>query len=73
MQKIEKRLLEMELRINRYIYFKSKSQLKIYESIENEDFETAADERDKTVVFDQKIEECQLELLQLSKFKKFKK
>ena len=73
MQNIEKRFLEMELRINRYIYFKSKSQLKIYESIENEDFETAADERDKTVVFDQKIEEYQLELLQLSKFKKFKK
>jgi hypothetical protein len=44
--------------------------LKIFESIENEDFETAADERDKTAVFDQKIEECQIELLQLSKFKK---
>ncbi len=52
MQNIEKRVLEMELRINRYIYFKSKSQLKIFESIENEDFETAADERDKTAVID---------------------
>jgi hypothetical protein len=57
MDNIEKRILELELRINRYIYFRSKSQLKIFESVENEDFETAAEEHDHIALFDQKIVE----------------
>ena len=57
MDNIEKRILELDIRINRYIYFKSKSQLKIFEAIENEDFETAAEHRDQISLYDQKISE----------------
>ena len=70
MDNIEKRILELELRINRYIYFRSKSQLKIFESVENEDFETAGEERDHIALFDQKIEETQIKIVELTKSKK---
>ena len=69
MQNTEKRVLEMELRINRYIYFRSKSQLKIFESIENEDFETAAEQRDQIALYDQKIDETQIKKVELIKTK----
>ena len=69
---IEKRILELEIRINRYIYFKSKSQLKILESVQNEDFESAAEERDHIALFDQKIEESQIKKDELTKSKKTK-
>ena len=65
----EKRFLELELRMNRYIYFKSKSQLKIFESVENEDFETAAEQRDQIALYDQKIEETQIKKVELIKTK----
>jgi hypothetical protein len=70
MEMIEKRILELEIRINRYIYFKSKSQLKILESVQNEDFESAAEERDHIALFDQKIEETQIKIVELTKLKK---
>lgn len=70
MEMIEKRILELEIRINRYIYFKSKSQLKILESVQNEDFESAAEERDHIALFDQKIEETQIKIDELTKLKK---
>jgi protein-arginine kinase activator protein McsA len=70
MEMIEKRILELEIRINRYIYFKSKSQLKILESVQNEDFESAAEERDHIALFDQKIEETQIKIVELTKSKK---
>ena len=70
MDNIEKRILELELRINRYIYFKSKSQLKIFESVENEDFETAGEQRDQIALYDQKINESQIKIVELTKSKK---
>jgi hypothetical protein len=65
MQNLERRILELELRINRFIYLKSKSKLKIFDAIENEDFEKAAEERDHIVLFDKKTKEIENQRIEL--------
>ncbi len=55
--KTEKRLLELKVLYTRYHYFRARSELKMIQAVEEEDFETAAKERDNLAVFDEKIEE----------------
>ena len=54
---IEKKLIELKVLFTRYHYFRAKSELKMLQAVEEEEFETAAEERDRLAVFDQKIEE----------------
>lgn len=54
---IEKKLIELKVLFTRYHYFRAKSELKMIQAVEEEEFETAAEERDRLAVFDQKIEE----------------
>lgn len=54
---IEKKLIELKVLFTRYHYFRAKSELKMLQAVEEEEFETAAEERDRLAVFDQKIED----------------
>lgn len=56
-KKVERRLIELKVQFTRYHYFRAKSELLMLKSVDEEDFETAAEERDRLAVFDQKIEE----------------
>jgi len=56
-KKTERRLLELKVQFSRYHYFRAKSELNMLKAVDQEDYETAAQERDNLTVFDQKIEE----------------
>lgn len=54
---LEKKLIELKVQFTRYHYFRARSELKMLQAVEEEEFETAAQERDRLAVFDQKIED----------------
>lgn len=56
-KKTERRLLELKVQFSRYHYFRAKSELNMLKAVDQEDYETAAQERDNLSVFDDKIEE----------------
>jgi hypothetical protein len=56
-KKLEIKILELKVQFTRYHYFRARSELKMIQAAEEEDFETAAQERDNLAVFDEKIEE----------------
>jgi hypothetical protein len=56
---LEKKLIELKVQFTRYHYFRARSELKMLQAVEEEEFETAAQERDRLAVFDKRIEEIQ--------------
>jgi hypothetical protein len=56
---LEKKLIELKVQFTRYHYFRARSELKMLQAVEEEEFETAALERDRLAVFDKRIEEIQ--------------
>lgn len=64
---IEKKLVELKVQFTRYHYFRARSELKMLQAVEEEEFEAAAEERDKLAIFDQKIEEVTIKKNELLK------
>ena len=58
--KLERRITELKVQYTRYHYFRARSELNKLRALEEEDFETAAKERDNLVVFDEKIHEVSM-------------
>ena len=56
---LENKLIELKVQFTRYHYFRARSELKMLQAVEEEEFETAAQERDRLAVFDKRIEEIQ--------------
>jgi hypothetical protein len=56
-KKLERRLIELKVQFTRYHYFRAKSELNMIKAVAEEDYETAAKERDNLALLDEKIEE----------------
>lgn len=54
---LEKKLIELKVQFTRYHYIRAKSEMKMLQAVEEEEFETAAQERDRLAILDKKIEE----------------
>jgi hypothetical protein len=59
-KKLERRLIELKVQFTRFHYYRAKSELMMLKAVEEEDFETAALERDRLAVFDLKIDEVNM-------------
>jgi hypothetical protein len=64
---LEKKLIELKVQFTRYHYFRARSEMKMLQAVEEEEFETAAQERDRLAVFDKKIEEVTIRKNELLK------
>jgi hypothetical protein len=56
-KKQEIKILEIKVQLTRYRYFRARSELRMLNAVDEEDFELAANERDNIKVFDEKIAE----------------
>ena len=56
-KELERRLIELKVQYCRNHYFRAKSELNMIKAVAEEDYETAAKERDNLALFDEKIEE----------------
>jgi protein-arginine kinase activator protein McsA len=68
--KLERRITELKVQYTRYRYFRAKSELNKLRALEEEDFETAAKERDNLVVLAEKIHEVSIKRNELLNRKK---
>jgi hypothetical protein len=68
--KLERRIIELKVQYTRYRYFRAKSELNKLRALEEEDFETAAKERDNLVVLAEKIHEVSIKRNELLNRKK---
>ena len=56
-KELEIRLIELKVQYCRHHYFRAKSELNMIKAVAEEDYETAAKERDNLALLDEKIEE----------------
>jgi len=56
-KELERRLIELKVQYCRHHYFRAKSELNMIKAVAEEDYETAAKERDNLALLDGKIEE----------------
>jgi hypothetical protein len=63
--KLERRIIELNVQYTKCCYFRAKSELNKLRALEEEDFETAAKERDNLVVLDEKIHEVSIKRSEL--------
>ncbi len=55
-KELERQLIELKVQYCRHHYFRAKSELNMIKAVAEEDYETAAKERDNIALFDEKIE-----------------
>jgi hypothetical protein len=67
---LKKQILEMEIKLTRCNYFKAKSELRILQAIEDENYECAAQERDNIKAYKQTIVNIRNNKIDLLKHKK---
>jgi hypothetical protein len=69
-KELERQLIELKVLYCRDHYFRAKSELNMIKAVAEEDYETAAKERDILALFDERIEEVNNKKEELLKKKK---
>jgi hypothetical protein len=67
---VERRLIELKVQYTRCRYFRARSELSKLKAIDEEDYETAATERDNLLEFDRKLSDIIQKKNELIKRKK---